>query len=267
MFRFFCVLSFVLFFTSCKEDKKQNSSPIILGDSSTIVTETDPNYLTDFVDDIQLRTVQEDTLLAQIDSAHINDSIAANSKTMPDMQGKGLKIPFKEVTVFIPGIETKTYTEQHPEKESGVSYEIVRGELQGNQLQFSGATITEIEQRYITNVIAKTDLGILELDALSNLTDWEPLKGSGNTYTITGLDKPDAKRVSAAQIRSAVSRAAKNKRMSRQNIRKWESAVRKVKSVNQSPLSVVVRSVMWKIEGKDENGKFFHKQVRIDFRI
>jgi len=272
-FRSFLTFSVCLFFLSCGSDKKQQSNgPIVLGDSAMIVTETDSSYLTNFVDDLQLKSLADDTLSQ--DSANASQPGVAQTENNAPQQptpaaaqaptGSGLSIPFKEVTVFIPDIKTKTYRAQNPQTSNGATYQWLNGRLNGNVLRLSGATITKVSQRHITKVIAKGDAGTLQLDALSNTTDWAPLRGDGKSYTITGLDRPETKKVTPAQIKQAVTRAAKNKRLSRANQQKWEREVRSVRSLNQKPFQAVVRSVMWKVEGKDASGKPFQKQIRID---
>ena len=255
-------------FPACKENRKQAGGPIILGDSSTIVTETDPRFLSDYVDDIQLQTPPPDTSVAVGDTAATatpQDTLATVAPPPPD-PGPGLKIAFDEVTVFIPGIQTRTYG-SNPVTAHGASYELVAGDLDGNKLQLTGATITRVQQRYRTEVWAKTSLGSLELDALGQTTNWMTIDGDKQGYAIWGLKNPVFRKVSPAQIRSAVNRAARNKRMSRQSIRKWEAAVRNARSVTQKPLQAAVRSVMWKIEGRDSRGRGFQKQVRIDIPL
>ncbi len=171
--------------------------------------------------------------------------------------------------MLIPNVETKTYRNQNLQKASGASYELTNGELSGNKLRFSGATIQKVSQRYTTTIVAKNELGTLELDALEHTTDWEALKGSNNSFSITGLEpgQLDYRKSTATVIRNAVSREAKSKRLNRQTIQKWEQSVRNIRTVNQKPLSVVLRSVMWKLEGKDAAGKAFQKQIRIDMPI
>ena len=256
--------------SACGNEQEKPKLPIVLGDSSSIVTETDPQYLTDFFSDLQLQQLPEDTIVSvPADTAATGagavDSAVGAAKIVA-IDGKGLSIPFDGVTIFIPGIEVKTYSEQNLEKSHGASYQLVTGDLKGNQIIISGGTVEKVSQRYITNVMVKNDLGVLILDALDNTSSWSPVKGQGGVYPIKGLEESelDYKKANPAQIRAAVSRAARNKRMSRKNLRKWEASVRDVKSVNQKPLMLVLRSVMWKIDGKDAKGKNFSKQIRID---
>jgi hypothetical protein len=260
----------LLLTASCNRDKKQSNGPIVLGDSTTMVTETDPQYLTDYVDDIQLRTINYDSTnpIKENIAAAPSDSTQQKNSTAP--AGKGLEAAFKGVTIFIPGIEARSLRQQNLENASGASYQLTGGDLNGKELRISGgATVTEVSQRYMTIVLAKTELGTLQLDRLDNLTDWKALSGGNNVYTISGLDANNLEyeKATPGQIRDAVERAARNKRFSRANIRRWVHEVQNVRSVTQSPLRVVLRSVMWKVEGQDANGKPFHKQVRIDIPI
>ncbi len=254
-----------LLFTSCDENRNAaNHQPIVMGDSSFIVTETDPAYLTDYVMDIQNKRVAEMNEPAPAVPSKpvpVKDSVVST----PD-QGKGLSIPFKEVTVFIPNISVRTYGNQNPEKSNGATYEITEGKLAGNTLQIREGKPTSVSQRYGTSVFVTNGKEKLQLEGLDNLTDWKKISGSNNSYPIKGLEESrmEVKKVSPAQIRNAVSRAARNKKLSRAAIQEWERTVRNVKSLDQKPVSSFLKSVMWKIDGKDAQGKSYSKQVRID---
>ncbi len=272
MYKKICsVLLASIVFISCNDEQNPSAGkPIILGDSSTIVTETEAKYLEDFVADIKPLTPREeapaDTATSTPRADTTTNAAPAAAPEAEVITGKGLTVAFKEVTVFIPGIETRTYQNINLEKAHGASYELTDGKLQGNQLKIAKGTVTRVSQRHQTIIVAKTELGTLVLESLNTLSEWEPIDGKGNTYTIANLDKRhlDHAKPSAAGIRNAVSRAVKNARMSRTNQNKWVKELRNVKSVNQKPMTVVLRSVMWKIDGKDENGRPFQKQVRID---
>lgn len=246
---------------SCNNDVGSSRGPIVLGDSSLIVTETDPKYLTNYVTDIQL-------LSASADSA-ATDTFASNSPASGQArsEGEGLQIAFKEITVFIPDIATKTYTPQEPEKSAGVSYQIVDGKIRGNSLHLTRSEITRVSQRYMTTVVVKNKAGArLILETLNYTTAWDEITGKDGIYPVTGLEDAGLThaKASAATIRNAVTQMARRKRYSRQDIRAWEAAVRQVRSIKDDPLTVVLRSVMWKIEGKDKDGKPYVKQVRLD---
>ena len=73
-----------MFFVSCKEDKKQNNGPIILGDPATIVTETDSKYMSDFVDDIQLLAPQSNSADTDTQSIAKTDTSTGNAASQPE---------------------------------------------------------------------------------------------------------------------------------------------------------------------------------------
>jgi len=65
-------------------------------------------------------------------------------------------------------------------------------------------------------------------------------------------------------IRNAVMKACNKRHMNRKKMQEWLAALGNVKKANQKPLVIVLRSVMWKIDGKDPQGKIFSKQIRVD---
>lgn len=285
----FTIILGSMLIASCGGDENPNrGKPIVMGDPNTIVTEADSQYLQDFAPDINMVAKQAAPEPAPADTTGQAAAQPAQQETAqpaPQQQetpakeetpkqalaatGKGLNIPFKEVTVFIPDISTRSYKQQNPQNANGATYELTDGSLGGNQLKVSGGTVTKVSMRYQVAVMVKNELGTLPLDALSSSGNWEVLKGKNNIYTIPNLDPKHLKGVnpSPAAIRNAVARAARSKRMNKKTQQKWESSVRNVRSVNQKPMVVKLRSVMWKIEGKDKNGKPFQKQVRLDIPL
>lgn len=277
----------ITLFSCNMRDNTRSHGSIRLGDSSTIVTETDSQYLRDLVTDFN-PTIPEHTEEPASDTAskpapqQATDTTTAPAQataqptaeekpkqeaTQP--QGNGLTVAFKDVTIFIPGITVKTYRTQNLEKANGASYQLTGGKLPGNQIKITSGTVTKVSQRYQTVVMIKNSLGTLPLDALNSTTDWQALPGGRNGYNITGLDSRHLQysRANNAQIKKALERAMRAHRISRRKEREWLNSIARVRAVNQPPLSVTLRSVMWKIEGKDARGRSFQKQVRIDLPI
>lgn len=268
----YLLLACIVILGSCDDKGNTNAGkPIILGDPATIVTETDSQYLQDFVADIQINKSAPAQQEAEVKPA--GDTASTQQQAEPEQPatapGNGLTVSFNDVTIFIPGIETRTYTKQDIANEPGASYEITGGKLQGNELKILKGNVDKVSQRYQTVVIAKNELGTLVLESLNELDEWKPVSGKNNIYPIKGLTDRELayERASKAGIRNAVSRAVKNARMSRSMQNKWISSLKNVKSVKQKPLSVELRSVMWKIDGKDAKGRHFQKQLRIDIPI
>jgi hypothetical protein len=261
-----------LFFLSCNNTPSNNHGPIVLGDSSTIVTENDPQKLKDLVTDLQpvipsSENKEEDTKPeTKSDTAKTAkaETTPANTQqpSVPDVAG--LKAEFKEVAILIPGLNVKQAGNPNLQKANGAVYSLQGGEINGSSLKISG-NITKVSQRYQTVVVLKNDMGTLLLDALGTTTGWKQINGNG-TYKITGLDAaslvvPDA---DGSDIRQAATKAAQHRRWSRKKIQELQNEIRRVRNPNQKPLSLVLRSVMWKIDGKDAQGKLFSKQVRVD---
>lgn len=268
--------SFLLMASSACSNMSPGKShgPITLGDSSTIVTETDPKYLENYVTDIQTKEAPE----KPAEETPAKDTTAATTPSQPATEapkpvaqapkGNGLNIEFKELSVFIPNITTKTFGNTKHNGNSA-AYALVTGLLNGNQLQISGGTVQKITQRYQTSVVLKNEMGTFVLDALNHMSAWETLKGNGANYNITGLDEKRLQYTSAspANIKSAIQRAARSKRLSRKKEQELMNEVRNIRAVNQKPLEVVLRTVMWQIEGKDNKGKTFRKDIRIDMPV
>jgi hypothetical protein len=256
---------------SC-EERGSGNGPIVMGDSVTIVTETDSNYLQDMVMDYQPAATPEQEAPKEetkpVDTPATTSQVAEPAKPQeqlkeeakPVAKGNGLTIDLKELDLFIPNVAAKG--------SNGV-YQLTKGELDGKQLKVTDGTVQKVSQRYQTVVVAENNLGTLVLDKLSTTTGWQAVKGTGNTYTISGLDdrRLAAPKATNASIRDAVTRAARSKRLSKAQTQKWLNSTKSIRAANQKPLSVELRSVMWKIDGKDAKGKPFSKQVRVDLPL
>ena len=188
----------VLFF-SCNNVQTKNHGPIVLGDSSTIVTENDPDKLRDLVTDLkpEIKTsdVKDSIEAAQKAAAHQKEAdtaqkaaaTAASQPSGPGLTGNGLKADFGSFTFLIPDVSAKLASNPNLAKANGVVYSYTSGNISGNQIQVT-AGVTKVSQRYQTVIAIKNQLGTLPLEALSTTTPWQALKGSGNVYKITGLD-------------------------------------------------------------------------------
>jgi hypothetical protein len=270
---------------ACGSDNPNRGKPIVLGDQNTIVTEADSQYLQDFVADIkpvqpvaQQEAPKEDTVAKQMQAEKEaipqqeipkQEEPKQEVKTPSVPKGVGLNITFKEITVLIPNINTRSYKLQDPKKANGVSYELMSGNLNGNQIKTGGGKVSRVLQRYQTVIAIKSDNGTLVLESLNRTTNWQTLRGGNNAFTISGLDNKrlECLKATPAAIRNAVNRAARNKRMSKATEQKWLKAISRVRSVNDRPLVIMLRSVMWKIEGKASDGKPYQKQIRLDIPL
>ncbi len=262
----------VALFFSCKDMTPKNHGPIVLGDSSTIVTENDPQKLRDMVTDLHpvipepKDTVETKPQASAPDTAgKAKPAVAATPQPAALPNVPGLKAEFKDVSVLIPGLNAKLAGRADLHKANGAVYTLVSGDVEGGTIKLTG-NITKVSQRYQSVVVLKNNMGTLPLESLSVTTDWETVKGGNNQYRITDLDSKSLEypHAGGSAIRSAISKAAKRRHYSRRKIEDLEESVHRVRAANQKPLYVELRSVMWKIDGKDANGKMFSKQIRID---
>lgn len=275
----YSVLLSAILFASCggRNNPTGKAPAIQMGDPATIVTETDSQYLTDIVTDLNMSSSRPVTIAQKeavpapaADTASVaQETPTAAAAETPMPTGQGLNVPFPQVQFFIPGIATKTYKEPNLETDYGASYELTGGDLQGNTITIKGAVIEDVYMRYQTIIVARNELGTLPLESLRKLTDWKKVKGNNGVYKIEGLEKGKLQglKVSNKAIRNAVSRDAKSRNWSRSGIQKWLNAVRRTNNSTQKPMHTELRSVMWKVNGKDANGRPFTRQLRIDVPI
>lgn len=260
-------------FFSCKDMPSKTHGPIRLGDSSTIVTETDPALLQDIVTDLKpvIPVAMPDTPkqagpVPAKDTARPVQVAQATPAAPPVNHGPGLKAEFKEVTVSIPGLTAKLAGKGNLQNANGAVYTWEGGNINGNVLYVTGGTITKVSQRYQSIIVLHGQNGNLPLDELTETTGWAQVKGNANAWPITGLTETAMEYADAnsGEIKSALMKAAKARRLSHKKLQEWQNVMGNVRSANQKPLYVTLRSVMWKIDGKDAQGKIFSKQIRVD---
>ncbi|MBS1643777.1 MAG: hypothetical protein JST36_01955 [Bacteroidetes bacterium] len=253
--------------TACKDSGSSKSrGPIILGDSSMIVTEHNPEVLQDLVPDLK------PTLPSPAEAAPAKDSTPTPAATptptttaaAPPSTGPALVAEFKEITLTIPGIETKVYGKQDLKTARSATYQLRNGSLDNAKLYLSGATLTKVNTRYQTELLVQDGKDELALDRLGKYTsDWQKLNGNAGPYPVVPA-KPEYKELTATAIRNAVQQETRRKRMSRKEAQDWLEEVRRVRSVQDAPMKVMLRAIMWRIEGKDAQGKSFSKELRLD---
>lgn len=272
---------FTILFLACKNTTQKNHGPILLGDSSTIVTEKDPKKLMDLVIDLN-PDIPPASTNDSVEKEKKNNDVTKNTKqeitepnlndnnsikqSLPDVAG--LKADFKEISILIPNVTAKLSGNPNLKAANGAVYTLLSGALQGNAIHTTGKVL-KISQKYQSVVVVKNKYGTLPLDNLTSTSDWEPLKIGKNGYAITGLEEDmlSYPKINNITLRNAVTKAANKRRLNRKKLQEWISSISNVHSANQKPLTIILRSVMWKIDGKDEGGKSFSKQIRIDLPL
>lgn len=254
-----------LMLTACNSTRNSKSrGPIVLGDSSTIVTETNTALLQDQVPDLKpvIASDEEEAGAKAKDTARTEQPAATTDAPAQAAPTGGLVAQFKEVTLNIPNITTRSYGKTNLQRARAATYELTGGSLSNAQLRISGGQATKVSQRYQTMLKLKDGGDELVLESLPKQTsDWEVLNGSNGVYTISGLNanQLEYELPSGNALRNAVQQAARRAHLNRSDTQEWLDAVRNLRSANQSPAAVVLRSVMWRVEGKG-----FNKELRVD---
>ena len=272
--KYFLLLFGCICIISCNNAPTKNHGPIKLGDSSTIVTESDPQKLQDLVTDLAPvipSNIPADTAkpLPVADTTTKKSTATATPPPAPPAPlpaGPGLKAEFKEVTILLPGLDAKQAGKPNLQNANGAVYTWTSGKIDGNVMHTTG-NVTKVSQRYQAIIILKGKSGTLPLDELSNTTSWQQVTGSNGSYPVKGLGEGQltVDEATNSEIRNAITKAARQRKLSHKKTEEWLELVGKnVRSVHQKPLVITLRSAMWKIDGKDEKGKIFSKQIRID---
>src|SRR5690606_36286169 len=168
---------------SCNENQQSSSQgeAIVLGDSSTIVTETDSAYLqevvADFKEPVPETGLEPEAPAPKADTAKTIQEIT--KATLPEI--KGFLLDSGTASAVFANIETREFRKQNPATSDGLSYAITSGKL--SQLQVSGVKELKVRQRYQSALLIKGRKGTLELPGYYTST-WETLNGkqSGDQF-------------------------------------------------------------------------------------
>ena len=274
-------LGFLILLNSCGSGSApKNRGAIVFGDSSSIVTETDPRYLSNNVEDIV--AVQQEVIVDSPLNAEPLKKDSTKTVTTPvssvrkeelkDQDRKdGLNAPFKDMRVFIANVEAREGKSINWNNVKGASFTLLQGELNGKTLVIDGTDISKVMQRSQTVVVLKTENGkSFKLSLPSSNSEWQTLKGSNGKYTISGVGKGQLKykgKFSPNALRNATQKLARNNRIGKRDEQKLLNTIRNVRNPNQSPCSIALQSVVWKISGKDAAGKSIERELRIDINL
>lgn len=264
----------ILFFAligllSCDETNTRTASrPIIMGDSATIVTETDSFYLQNMVMDVKAQPVevpiQTEAVLVKSDS--VTPQIA---NTESPSTASGFEIDFGTFKAVFTGIEAIEFRTQNPAKDDGVSYKVSKGDLIKSELIFTGVQSIAVSERYQSNLVLDAKGDVLKLDKLGTFTsDWKTVNMNKSNQqfstSLSSLNQLSFKSVNNAAIKKAINDELRTKRGSQKTIEEWGRQVAKMKSEKDAPGKIILNNVQWKVTGKDSKGNSFTKLIRMD---
>jgi hypothetical protein len=244
---------------------------IVLGDPTTIVTETNPAYLSDNVADFELPKeqvqVEKPTVVEEpvaTEAPAVAEPKAEVAAEVPHTKG-GLDVPFVGMPISMSNMQARTGRQVDWHKARGASYTTSESDFNGKMLSIKSAHIIKVMQRYQTVLLVQTNKGkSYKLNLPTSTSDWQTLKGSNGNYAVSGLAKNQLKygqSISPAALKKAIQKLA---RVQRLNHKEEEQLMRSIRNVHQAPCVVALQSVVWKISAKDASGKPLERELRID---
>lgn len=268
VYTLFCLMGLCCFL-ACSEKPRGGTKPILLGDPSGIVTETDSTYLKNFTNDISPKQVQSSeaeitNMMVEVDSAKASAAMDDESEEMP-VSLSGLTVPIGSAQVVLNGIEGHTLNREAPNPAlRSVAYVHDAGEWKELKLGVSGLTDVRVEQRLMTRLVVTFNDETILLNSLGRFTSpWYNLPGNGKQFVSLGANSINYMAMEGGKIRAAAQTDI--------NAKKWSSAkkqeviktLQSIRSFHDKPCSVVVKSIQWRISGMLE-GKRVQQLIQVD---
>lgn len=252
--------------TACK-DKPGENKPIVLGDTSTIVTETDERYLENTTDDISPANRKSSegkitSIMMQVDSAKSVQKLEEENESVPL---NGFTINFSECEVVFNNLSAHAIKNTQDERTSNsVSYVVDGGRISDMNLQVKGLDEAKVEQRLFTRLSAAGQDEDFVLNDLGKfISQWSELAGKDFKYVSLGDNSLQFFNVDHTKIKNAVDREVRKKKKSRQEIQAWMNLIAKTNSYTDAPCKIQLVSAQWRIIGK-KGGKRVQKLIQFD---
>lgn len=242
-----------------------------MGDSATIVTETDSQYLRSAFADYETTSPAEPA--APLAQAPKIDSPAANvPKTDTPVSvakkpsGPGLLADFGDVQVFIENLRVRN-EDANAKGVRSVAYSSDGSAFRPKNLVVNNgnATNASLKQKTDFEVMLNTGKEILALPSLGRQsTGWQAISGKGTTFALTEPQAPDFK-VTNASIKNAAQQAARKARLSSRDQTALLNRLSRVKTVDGDLLQTKAVATIWQVTAKDAKGKTVTKEIRVDW--
>ena len=272
-YTYIAALSLLLAASCGDSSDRLNKGPIVLGDSASIVTEKDSQYLKDEVMDIEPRRIREVDTAVPVPQAKETTTLPAKDTAVAVKQHQpeeaGQSIDFGGAKVVLAGLKLKEPRRQNTVQEDGLSYTLNSGNLGASKLVVYGAKNITIKQRYQSKLVLKSSLGTVDLRDLGLYTSgWNNVSGSnaGSTqsFALNGLNHIAYAQVNNNKIKNAADHELRKRRTNSRTIQSWMKEIKRVRSGNDKPCEIILDNVQWQISGTDEKGKPFRKTIRVD---
>lgn len=254
--------------SSCGENSSnRNKGPIKLGDSATIITETDSQYLRDDVIDLEPHSQTEPVPEQKPEKPAKDTSSSAIQTVTP--RTDGYRVDFGEAEMVLSGLDAKDARRQNAERDNGLTYAIKSGKLESGKVVFYGVKNVTVKQRYQSKLVLKSGLGSVDLRDLGLYTSgWSTLPAAAasgtHSFSLSGLNQVTYASVNNNKIKNAADRELRKRRAGSKTIQGWMKEIRGIRNANDKPCDVILDNVQWQVSGTDAKGRPFQKNIRID---
>jgi len=263
----------ILLFSACgNKEQKQSRGAIVLGDSTTIITEKDSQFLKDDV--LDMEPIQPETPAPTQPTPDTKDTTTKGSTTsIPETEKpvleKGFVVDFGEAKMVLAGLDANDARKQNAQKDAGLTYVLKSNDISVGNVVFHNVKNVIVKQRYQTKLILKSALGRLDLKELGLYTsDWKPLNGKNTagkeSFGLNALNNLSYASVNNNKIANAADRELRKRRTSSRNIQAWMKEIKKTRNAQDKPCEVILDNVQWQVSGTDAKGKPFQKTIRVD---
>jgi hypothetical protein len=268
MIKRYIVLSLLFTFFACKEHEPKSFAPIVLGDSTTIITETDTAYLSNITEDISpKRKYTSEThitkMMVEVDS--MKKSQALESAQPGSYQVNGFIINFAECEVIFDGLAAHALNVSQNERAThSVSYLRDAGELMDMKLKVTGLQNTMVEQRLHTMLgVTHQDKTYVLHDLGKFITQWYNIAGKDNVFISLGRSSLAFHEVNQKKISLGLERELRKKKLDKDEIQEVLQTVKSIQNYSDAPCVIQIKSVQWRIRGV-RDGKKVQKLIQID---
>lgn len=269
----FSALPFLLLTSACTYTGTNTANaPIVMGDSATIVTETDSQYLKSAFADYEtaspVASPQPET--ATPPKTDTPASAAPKATEVPvaakKQTGPGLSADFGDMEVFIENLRVREGSAPAKGARSA-AYASDGSVFRPKNLVVSGATAAgaSLKQKTDFEVVLNTGKEMLPLPSLGRQsTGWESVSGKAGTFALSTPPEP-AFKVTNAAIKNAVQQAARKAGMSSKEQTALLNRLSRVKTVDGDLLQAQATATLWQVTAKDAKGRPVTKEIRVDW--
>lgn len=279
-----CMLSIVV--SSCDSaPENRQFKPIVMGDSSTIVTELDSNYLSNNVADVTFGNTMNSNVDASATAPAPSETTppiatsTAETTTPPAVttaappaatnapKTDGMAINIGNGTyLLIEGVQLNSGSGTDGQNKNELSYSIKSGKPQQAQIKVHNGKIGAAQYRYSSTANMTINNKIVPLNKLGTYTSaWAKTTATQTAVNIPTLKGISFKKVKEAELKEAVQESLRQRNYKSTAIKAAVNKINKRTQITSAPFSVATTSTAIKLSGTDAKGKAFEKIIKLEY--